>query len=166
MKTLTALITSLVALLIAGLSRPCSAQSASVATSTSAATTASANRSTPGAVYKLTVVVPVDKRSGELRIGIANSEETFSGESYRTKALAVPASGEVSVTFDSLVAGRYAVRVFQDMNDNQKMDFSGPIPAEPFGFSNVTVLMAPPTFGQCAFDLTENKTIEIRLMEM
>ena len=132
-------------------------------TTTPAATTPAPATGT----YSLTVTIPnTSKRSGELHVGIANSNETFSGESYRTKVVAVPASGDVSVTFDSLAAGRYAVRIYQDLNNNQKIDFNGQIPAEPFGFSNVTMLMGPPNFDQCAFDLAENKTIQVSLMEM
>ncbi|MFY7912078.1 MAG: DUF2141 domain-containing protein [Emticicia sp.] len=41
---------------------------------------------------------------------------------------------------------------------------NGQMPAEPFGFSNVTMLMGPPNFEQCAFDLNENKAINISLM--
>lgn len=127
----------------------------------------SATVSTAGPTYTLTVVIPnVPKRTGKIHLGLANSTETFDGESLRTKVVDIPASGELVVTFDSLVAGRYAVRLFQDLNGNEKIDFDGPMPTEPFGFSNVTMLMGPPSFGQCAFDLAENKRIPISLMEM
>lgn len=120
-----------------------------------------------GTTYSLTVVIPnVSKRSGQLRVGLANDEASFSGESFRTVAVEVPASGAVTVTFDSLAAGRYAVRLYQDLNGNQKVDFNGQMPAEPFGFSNVTMLMGPPSFDQCAFDLAENKQIQVGMIEM
>ena len=119
------------------------------------------------ATHKLTVVLPtIKQRTGKLHIGLANSQESFDGASIQTKVVDVPASGEVSVTFDSLVAGQYAVRLFQDLNANDKIDFSGQFPNEPFGFSNITMLMGPPAFDQCAFDLTANKTISISLMQM
>ncbi|RYC68320.1 DUF2141 domain-containing protein [Spirosoma sordidisoli] len=117
--------------------------------------------------YTVTVVVPnVTHRSGTIRVGVANSEATFNGESFKTSVVNVPASGEVQVTLTGLPAGRYAVRLMQDLNGNEKMDYNGQMPAEPFGFSNVTMLMGPPSFGQCAFDLNENKQIRVGLMEM
>lgn len=156
MKDLLVLATA-TTLLFTATTRPALAQTAAASTTVS----------TTGPAYTLTVVIPnVSKRTGKIHLGLANSTETFDGESLRTKVVDVPASGEIVVTFDSLVAGRYAVRLYQDLNGNNKIDFNGPIPAEPFGFSNVTMLMGPPNFGQCAFDLAENKRIPVSLMEM
>lgn len=118
-------------------------------------------------MYSLTVVLSnVNKRTGQIFVGLVNSAENFAGESFRTNVADVSASGEISVSFDSLTTGRYAVRLFQDMNGNKKIDFDGRMPTEPFGFSNVTMLMGPPDFDQCAFDLTENKRIQVSLIEL
>ena len=155
MKTIITAVIA-IALFMTTLAKPCLAQQTTPATSTSA-----------GATYKLTVVISdVSKRSGKLYLGLANSQASFDGESLQKKTVDVPASGEISVTFEGLVPGRYAVRLFQDLNDNAKMDFSGQMPTEPFGFSNVTMLMGPPTFDQCTFELAENKTIQIGLMSL
>ena len=122
---------------------------------------------TPSATHKLTVVIPdVSTRNGKLYVGLANDRASFDGESIQNKIIDVPATGPVTVTFDSLATGRYAVRMYQDLNANAKMDFSGQMPAEPFGLSNVVMLMGPPTFDQCSFELAENKTIEVKLMSM
>lgn len=119
------------------------------------------------ATYKLTVVLPtIKQRTGKLHVGLANSQVSFDGTSVQTKVIDVPASGEASVIFDSLAAGQYAVRIFQDLNANDKIDFDGQFPTEPFGFSNITMLMGPPAFDQCAFDLTADKTIQIGLIQM
>jgi uncharacterized protein (DUF2141 family) len=156
MKAFTTLATA-TTLFVAALAQTGLAQTATTATTVSAA----------GPTYSLTVVVSdVSKRTGKIRLGLANSAQTFDGESLRTKVIDVPATGDLVVTFDSLVAGRYAVRLYQDLNGNEKIDFDGPMPTEPFGFSNVTMLMGPPNFGQCAFDLAENKRIAIGLIEM
>lgn len=151
------LITLATAVALFTFTHPCVAQTAAASTTVS----------TSGPTHTLTVVIPnVSKRTGKIHLGLANSTETFDGESLRTKVVDVPASGELVVTFDSLVAGRYAVRLYQDINGNGKIDFNGAMPAEPFGFSNVTMLMGPPSFGQCAFDLAENKRIPVSMMEM
>ena len=122
---------------------------------------------TPGAIYKLTVTIPnVSSRSGKLYIGLANDQPSFDGVSIKSQTVDVPATGPVTIAFDGLTPGRYAVRVYQDLNGNGKMDFSGQMPTEPFGFSNVTMLMGPPTFDQCSVDLAENKSIEIGMMSM
>ncbi len=119
------------------------------------------------ATYKLTVVIPdVGTRSGKLYIGLANDPASFDGKSIQNQTVEVPATGSITVIFDGLAAGRYAVRMFQDLNDNGKMDFSGQMPTEPFGFSTLKMLMGPPDFNQASFELSDNKTMEVSLMSM
>jgi uncharacterized protein (DUF2141 family) len=155
MKTIITSVTALV-LFITTLAKPCLAQQTATVTPTSTS-----------AVHSLTVVVHnVNTRSGKLYVGLANNQATFNGESIQTKTIDVSPSGEITAVFEGLAPGRYAVRVYQDLNNNQKIDFSGQIPSEPFGFSNVTMLMGPPDFDQSSFELKENQSIRIRMLEM
>ncbi|GAB4015652.1 DUF2141 domain-containing protein [Spirosoma koreense] len=120
-----------------------------------------------GTTHKLTVVVSnVNNRSGKLYVGLAKDKASFTGESIQRKAVDVTPSGEITTTFEALAPGRYAVRVYQDLNDNQKMDFAGQMPSEPFGFSNVTMLMGPPDFDESSFEVNADKSISIRMIEM
>jgi uncharacterized protein (DUF2141 family) len=105
-------------------------------------------------------------RTGTLYVGLANSEASFNGESFRKTQLAVPASGPIEVQFAGLPAGTYAVRVYQDLNTNGKLDYEGRMPAEPFGFSTIKMLMGPPSFEAAAFELTQTLTVEVRMMRM
>lgn len=119
------------------------------------------------ATHKLTVTVTgIAQRTGKLHVGLATDDKTFSGKSAITQIIDVPATGDATITFTDLKPGKYAVRVLQDMNDNKTMDFSGQMPAEPFGFSNVTMLMGPPTFDQCAFALDGTKSVQVSMMEL
>ncbi len=119
------------------------------------------------ATHKLTVTVTgIAQRTGKLHVGLATDDKTFSAKSAITQIVDVPATGDATITFTDLKPGKYAVRVLQDMNDNKTMDFSGQMPAEPFGFSNVTMLMGPPTFDQCAFTLDGNKAVQVSMMEL
>ena len=145
-----------IALFIASLAKPCLAQQSTATTSTSV-----------GVTYSLTVVISnVNNRSGKLYVGLANNQASFTGESFQRKVIDVTPSGELTTVFGGLPAGKYAVRLFQDLNGNEKMDFSGQMPSEPFGLSNVSMLMGPPDFDQSSIDLTENKSIRVRVMEM
>lgn len=155
MKTIiTTVIT--IGLLIANLAKPCLAQTTTAAPSTSVSGT-----------YSLTVIIHnVNTRSGKLYVGLANNQATFTGESLQRRVIDVTPSGEITTVFEGLPAGKYAVRLFQDLNGNQKMDFSGQMPSEPFGLSNVSMLMGPPDFDQSAIELNESKSIRVRMMEM
>ena len=155
MKTLITTIITLT-LLISGTSKPCLAQQTTSVTSASVTGTLS-----------LTVVISnVNKRSGKLYVGLATSQANFMSETPQKKSVDVTPSGEITVTFDGLAPGRYAVRVFQDLNNNEKMDFSGQMPNEPFGFSNIAMLMGQPDFDQSSFELTTNQSVRIRMLEM
>jgi uncharacterized protein (DUF2141 family) len=66
-------------------------------------------------------------------------------------------------SFGGLASGKYAVRVFQDENDNGKLDtgFMG-IPKEKWGVSNnIKPLFSGPKFEDMIFEINADKSIEI-----
>lgn len=72
---------------------------------------------------------------------------------------------QVKVEMKDLPAGKYAVRVFQDENNNTKMDkgMFG-IPKEPWGLSNnIKATFGPPKFEDTLFELKSNKEISITI---
>ena len=72
----------------------------------------------------------------------------------------------VSYTFKGLKKGTYAVSIFQDENENGKLDanFFG-IPSEPYAFSNnARGMFGPPSFEDCQFEVIGGlQEITIRL---
>ncbi|MBA4851945.1 DUF2141 domain-containing protein [Emticicia sp. BO119] len=116
--------------------------------------------------YSVTVVVKgMQQRHGKIYASITNDTNAFPrGGGIKSAIAEVTPEGEMSLKFDNVLEGKYAIVLYQDLNDNKQLDMNGEMPAEPFGFSNVTMLMGPPSFEQCAFDLNENKTIAIGLM--
>ena len=67
--------------------------------------------------------------------------------------------------FSELPIGRYAIRAFQDVNNNQILDKStNNIPLEPVGFSqNPSLLRGEPMIEDCAITLNKDNTISITL---
>lgn len=68
--------------------------------------------------------------------------------------------------FKGLAPKKYAVAVLEDLNGNGGMDKTMiGMPKEPWGVSNNAPMHAfgPPTFEEAAFQLTNNKTIQIKL---
>ena len=65
--------------------------------------------------------------------------------------------------FNDLPQGRYAVRLFHDANNNQKLDTNWfGMPIEAYGFSNdARALTSAPAFEKQLFDLFEAKSIKI-----
>jgi uncharacterized protein (DUF2141 family) len=72
---------------------------------------------------------------------------------------------QVSTIFEDIPEGKYAVKVYQDLNNNGELDknFIG-IPKEPYGLSNnIRPKFAPPAFKDMLFDVKGEKIIEILL---
>lgn len=115
--------------------------------------------------YKLTInITNLLQRTGTLRVGLVTKAENFMGKSEIDTAVNVPTEGPLTVTFAKLPAATYAVRLYQDLNGNKTLDRENGMPTEPFGFSNVAMLMGPPSFEEAAFPLKEDTEIRIRLI--
>jgi uncharacterized protein (DUF2141 family) len=115
--------------------------------------------------HKLTIRVDnVKLRQGTVNVAIYTAETSATGSAYRKARLVIPASGEIEVNFDELPAGQYAVRMFQDVNSNLKLDYKGPMPSEPFGFSNSNSPMASFTFEKNSFPVDTDKTVTVTLV--
>lgn len=71
----------------------------------------------------------------------------------------------IHVKFADLPAGEYALKAYQDVNDNGKLDFNGMIPAEPFGSSSKSKELTPPDFTDAKFTLNKNLKLQIQLLE-
>lgn len=106
-------------------------------------------------------IVKVD---GYLYVAIYNSQETFMKKpltafriEVKDKVLTIPCQG--------LPAGTYAISLFQDENENSKLDTAAfGIPTERFGFSNdAEGVMRPPSYDKCCFTFADNQTLVIHL---
>ncbi len=115
--------------------------------------------------HKLTIRVDnVKVRQGTVNVAIYNAETAESGVAFRKVRLVIPASGDVLVNFEQLPAGQYAVRMFQDVNTNLKLDYNGPVPTEPFGFSNTASPMVSFSFEKNSFPVDADKTVPVTLV--
>lgn len=98
-------------------------------------------------------VTNIKNSSGTIMVGLFKSEETFLKEAFIGRT--VKAGNEkVSVTFENIPPGEYAISVIHDENENAELDsnFFG-IPKEGFGFGND----AMGTFGPPSFDKAKVK---------
>ena len=101
-----------------------------------------------------TLVVNIDglqSNDGKVRIALSNSEESYSSDgkdAYRGGDAQIT-NKKALYTFTEVPYGVYAVKLFHDENNNDKLDsnFMG-IPQEPYGFSN----NARGTFGPASWD--------------
>jgi uncharacterized protein (DUF2141 family) len=118
--------------------------------------------STLNAQNKLTVVVDgIEQIKGHLMIAVYDKE----GKQIDAKMEKIE-NETVTLQFDNIASGEYAVSVFQDENDNRKLDTGlFGIPKEKYGFSNnVRGKTGPPSFEERLFKVEEDAEIYITLI--
>lgn len=81
-----------------------------------------------------------------------------------TAKVAVTGKGDVELVFENVKAGKYAVVLMHDVNGNGTLDMNGQMPAEPFGFSKITMFFGPPQFSEAAFEVTKDTETIISLI--
>ena len=116
---------------------------------------------------ELTVTITDIRASqGTLMVSVVDSDAAWNSQAKPVAAQKATATkGEMTLKFGNLPAGKYAVQVMHDENDNGKMDtnFLG-IPSEGYGFSNNPNVMRRAHFDEARFEVgAEAKTITIRL---
>jgi uncharacterized protein (DUF2141 family) len=108
-----------------------------------------------------------------------NNQQSSAGKIFMAiyddeKSFGIPEKAYFTNTFTAknpfwasieLKSGNYAIAVFQDINNNGKLDKNWfGIPTEPYGFSNDPVIrFGPPSFNDCLLELTSNKKVIISL---
>lgn len=104
---------------------------------------------------------------GFILVALSNDEKTFMEKSFREgKVNAV--KDKVTVVFNDLPDGKYAVRLFHDANSNNELDtnFMG-IPKEGFGFgNNASGMFGPPSFSESVIEVLKDVKTEIRLKHL
>ncbi len=116
----------------------------------------------------LTINVKGLQKGGVLYIGVFSRENKFGDmdSNVARQALEIKLEKEISVSFPNLANNEYAVAIFQDINQNGKLDKNllG-YPTEPFGFSkNIKPKFSSPSFNDCKFHFRQSESITINIL--
>lgn len=116
---------------------------------------AAAAQSAGGVAGTIEVIVRgCSNDDGHVRIGLHAAHQGFDADAFRSAAASIQA-GTATHVFENIPYGTYAIRLFHDANDNDKLDthFMG-TPKEAYGFSNnARGRFGPPSFDEAAFVL-------------
>ena len=103
----------------------------------------------------------LETASGAVHFALYDKEDFFLKTDKRVSGLSIPVTSKapLEVSLGSFPLGNYALAVFQDLNDNGKLDKSPlGIPTEPYAFSNnVRAKWRAPTFQESRFELRQPK---------
>lgn len=114
----------------------------------------------------LTVAIQgVGERAGTLYWSLFDSAEDFESDGRAVfAARARVVTDELRATIHALPAGRYAVKLYHDANDNGELDRNlVGIPTEGYGFSNNAGRRGPPSFEDAAVIVVDDMTIDIEV---
>ena len=121
----------------------------------------------PGENNRLTISISgLKPLKGDLYISLHNRPEYFqvADSALMKKKITVNEETE-SVVFDNVPQGKYAIAIYHDENLNGILDLNEMgFPKEGYGFSTKNKVIGRPNFGQAAFELGGNDTIEIKMI--
>jgi uncharacterized protein (DUF2141 family) len=115
-------------------------------------------------------ITNIKQAKGNMRVAFYKKGSGFPKEGSITYAREVKVSqvGDLTLSFTDIPFGEYAIAVFQDKNQNQKIDKNliG-YPTEPFGFSkNFKPKFSEPEFSDCKVLISStNNAFTIKLID-
>jgi len=113
-----------------------------------------------------TVTVTVENvlsDGGTILAGLHTADTFMKGQGV-SSAMAPGTKGEVTLTFENVEPGTYAIMVMHDKNDNKQMDFdSTGMPTENYGQTGNANPFGPPVFADSKFEVSgEDQEFRIR----
>jgi len=106
---------------------------------------------------------------GSILFALYNREDAFPDEHYKKyfkKLTGEIVNGASTVTFENLPEGKYAVNILHDEDNDGEIKKGIILPKEGIGFSNFQSIgfSNRPTFSKAAFNVTNNKSISVKII--
>ncbi|MFT6248735.1 MAG: hypothetical protein ACJAZQ_001944 [Cognaticolwellia sp.] len=114
---------------------------------------------------ELTVnVSKIEQGKGHLLVSLYSDKKAYTGNDAKFSAMVKATDEQEKVIFKNIPEGEYAIKMYQDENDNNELDFNliG-IPKEGYGFSNNVGQFGAPEYVKAKFIIKENTAINIAL---
>ena len=98
----------------------------------------------------------------DLKLFSNNSVTNFDVPSAVFNAM-FPEKPSVTITFENVLPGEYAILALHDENDNKRMDYEdNGMPKESFGMSNNVMVMGPPQYEDAKFKVA-NEDLDLNI---
>ncbi|GAA4274887.1 DUF2141 domain-containing protein [Aquimarina gracilis] len=80
-------------------------------------------------------VTNIKSNKGNISVGLYKGKDNFLRKTYKSIKVKANKSG-VTVTFEDIMPGEYAISLYHDEDENEKLNTFLRIPTEPYGVSN------------------------------
>ncbi|MBL87854.1 MAG: hypothetical protein CMO82_14520 [Winogradskyella sp.] len=113
----------------------------------------------------ITITVTVDNVTndkGKVLMSLHTSETFMKGKGIKDAETTIE-NGKVTITFENVLPGEYAILALHDENDNKRMDYEdNGMPKESFGMSNNVMVMGPPQYEDAKFKVA-NEDLDLNI---
>lgn len=113
----------------------------------------------------ITITVTVDNVTndkGKVLMSLHTSETFMKGKGIKDAETTIE-NGKVTITFENVLPGEYAILALHDENDNKRMDYEdNGMPKESFGMSNNVMIMGPPQYEDAKFKVA-NEDLDLNI---
>ena len=126
----------------------------------------------PEELHSITIeVYDLRNSKGTVHFALYNDKKTFPDQKFEKhfiKGKSEIIDNKSVITFHDVPKDTYAVAIFHDENNNNKIDKGLILPKEGLGFSNYTSLNIKnkPRFSRASFELTQDETIKVKTVYM
>ncbi|WP_296382614.1 DUF2141 domain-containing protein [Winogradskyella sp.] len=113
----------------------------------------------------ITISVTIDNvknDTGKVMLSLHTSETFMKGKGIKTAETEIK-DGKITVTFENVLPGEYAIMALHDENENKRMDFQdNGMPIESYGMSNNVMSFGPPQYDDAKFNV-EGKNLDLNI---
>lgn len=111
----------------------------------------------------ITVIIDnVTNDKGTVKMALDTKDTFMKGKPIMSAQSAIK-NRKVTITFENVEPGEYAIIAYHDMNENNKMDFrENGMPLESYGMSNNEMSFGPPQYDDAKFKV-EDKNVELHI---
>lgn len=109
-------------------------------------------------------VSEIEQGKGHVLVAVYADEKSYNSGKASFSNTVKAINNQETILFKNIPEGDYAIKMYQDENDNNELDFNMiGIPKEGYGFSNNVGQFGAPEYVEAKFTIKDNTAINIEL---
>jgi len=108
-------------------------------------------------------IINFESNKGVAQVGLFNTETSFLDKAYKGKAVKIKDQKAIAI-FTDIPDGTYAISVFHDKNEDEKLNTFLGIPTENYAASNnAPSKFGPPKWKDAKFEVNNGKILKLKI---